>query len=65
MADIKSQKIDKGRSVLNAADEAANPQAGDRHLIDLLIFGGSDGLMDGDVLGEHGLVFLGGFALQD
>ena len=42
-----------------SGDEAANAPAGDRHLIDQLQFGGSDGLMDGDVLGQHGLVVLG------
>ena len=45
--------------------ETTYAPAGNSHLIDQLLFGRSDGLMDGDVLGQHRLVFFGVFAFQD
>jgi len=47
------------------AYEATDTPAGDCHLIDQLQFGGSDGLMDGDMFGQECLEFISAFALQD
>jgi hypothetical protein len=47
------------------AYETTDTPAGYRHLIDQLQFGGSDGLMDGDMFGQKRLEFISAFALQD